>query len=97
MRDSTTNDTYIGETTDGLKRFNNHLKNTNKNNADELLVISHDSFNKSATTFIESKLIEYMAADNVVNIQNRNDGLSSSNNFYQKDKYISLLMKYGKD
>ena len=29
LRDSTTNDTYIGETTDGLKRFNNHLKNTN--------------------------------------------------------------------
>ena len=89
LKNSRTNYTYIGETTNGISRFNDHLRNLKRNHADELVVISHDSFNKSATTFIESKLIEYMAAE--VNIENRNDGLSSNNNFYQKDKYISLF------
>jgi len=91
LKDSDTNDTYIGETTNGINRFNDHLRNSSRNNADELLVISSDRFNKSATTFIESKLIEYMAADEKVNVENRNDGLCSNNNFYQKDKYISLF------
>ena len=91
LKNSDTNDTYIGETTNGINRFNDHLRNSNRNHADELLVISSDRFNKSATTFIESKLIEYMAADEKVNVENRNDGLCSNNNFYQKDMYISLF------
>lgn len=92
LRDTKKNSVYIGETTDGINRFNTHLNNPERNHANELLIISHDSFNKSATTFIESKLIEYMAADRRVVVDNGNEGLDSNNNFYQKDKYVALLV-----
>ena len=84
INDEKENKAYIGETTDGISRITNHLKNDKKNKLTELRIISSDFFNKSATLDIESNLIKYMDADGY-DLLNANLGIAN-HTYYQKDE-----------
>lgn len=77
---------YIGETTSVVRRTKDHLKDPDRDRLEAIKVIADDQFNKSATLDIESKLIEFMAADQKYVLQNSNRGLRK-HDYYQKDIY----------
>ncbi len=82
-------DIYIGETTSIRTRLNQHYKDEKKQDFKDVGnvgVISNETFNKSAILDIESKLIEYMSADNKFDITNGNSGMRN-HNFYEKPLY----------
>lgn len=79
-------DVYIGETTSVRTRIKQHLDDEKKSNLREVSVITNEIFNKSAALDIESKLIEYMSADQKYQIMNGNSGMRD-HNFYDKPLY----------
>lgn len=83
---------YVGETADALKRMATHLKHEEKGKLSAAHLISSDKFNKSATLDVESKLIQYMAADGNFKLMNGNLGLAD-HNYYQKEELYSKLFK----
>lgn len=81
---------YVGETADALNRMTTHLKHDKKGKLAAAHIISSDTFNKSATLDVESKLIRYMAADGNFELMNGNLGLAD-HNYYQKEELYSQL------
>lgn len=80
---------YIWETSNAFKRISTHLKNNEKrNNLDSMIVLYDLEYNKSATLDIESKLIQYIAAENYWLLQNKNDGLRD-HNYFDREKYLA--------
>jgi hypothetical protein len=53
-----------------------------------MLVLYDLEYNKSATLDIESKLIQYIAAEDNWILQNRNDGLRD-HNYFDREKYLA--------
>jgi len=92
INDKNIKEAYVGETTDGISRMSNHLKNDKKNKLTELRLISSDLFNKSATLDIESNLIKYMHGDGTYNLLNANLGIAN-HSYYQKDEVYWDLFK----
>ncbi|WP_323743846.1 GIY-YIG nuclease family protein [Streptococcus sp. Marseille-Q5986] len=70
---------YVGETTDIVRRTNQHLGEIredwakfSKSNTTKMFVIGYHHFNKSLTLDIENRLMLYLlSVDNVSNVQNR--------------------------
>lgn len=91
LKNDNKKEAYIGETLNGISRFRDHLSNAERRSLKELLIISCDKFNKSATLHIESLLIQYMDGDKKYSLQNGNAGISSQNNYYQKERYKLLF------
>lgn len=83
---------YIGETTSAVRRTHDHLDNRKRDRFSHLYIIEDSTFNKSATLDIESKLIEYMHADQKYILQNGNGGLKN-HNYYNKNYYKQLFEK----
>ncbi|WP_169714753.1 DNA/RNA helicase domain-containing protein [Spirochaeta cellobiosiphila] len=81
---------YVGETTSAVKRMKDHLDNSKRDIFKTIYLIEDETFNKSATLDIESKLIEYISADGHYSLQNNNRGLRN-HNYYNKDKYKILF------
>ncbi len=81
---------YVGESTDALTRIRTHLENKERRRLQKISIIGSFTFNKSATLDIESKLIQYIAADAHYRLQNRNNGLSK-HNYYQQEEYNTLF------
>ncbi len=79
---------YIGETVDAKKRFKQHLENPDRQLLNKAYIISDTEYNKSAALDIESRLIEYIAADGKYKLQNGNKGLSN-HNYYNRELYKS--------
>ncbi len=92
INDRNLKEAYVGETTDGISRMSNHLKNDKKNRLTELRLICSDLFNKSATLDIESNLIKYMHGDGTYNLLNANLGIAN-HSYYQKDEVYWGLFK----
>ena len=92
INDRNLKEAYVGETTDGISRMSNHLKNDKKNRLTELRLICSDLFNKSATLDIESNLIKYMHGDGTYNLLNANLGIAN-HSYYQKDEVYWDLFK----
>ncbi len=84
------NEAYIGETTSITNRMKQHLKLKERQNLTTINIIYHGEFNKSAVLDIESKLIEYMSADNKFNILNSNSGLRN-HNYFEKEKFERIF------
>lgn len=78
---------YVGETNNAYRRINQHLENTRRSVMNNILLLINDSFNKSATLDIESKLIQFMHADGKFELQNENAGQSIQHNYYQRGLY----------
>lgn len=77
---------YVGETGDASSRFKQHFDKPERRSLTTAHVIADDEYNKSATLDIESRLIEYFAADNTYKLQNGNGGLSN-HNYYDRERY----------
>lgn len=86
---------YVGETNSVHNRMKQHLDNGERRVLTDIKIISDKSFNKSAILDIESKLIEYMSADQVFKLQNSNHGLRD-HNYYQKEVYRDLFKEIWK-
>lgn len=77
---------YVGESTNAYSRMRNHLDNPERLKLQRMHLIQSMAFNKSATLDIESRLIKYIAADGLFELQNGNAGLTV-HNYYQQEKY----------
>lgn len=81
---------YIGQTNSVTKRMSQHKTSEDKKALNKLNIIYHPTFNSSAVTDFESKIIQFMYADGVFKILNRNEGLKNAN-YYSKDTYENLF------
>ena len=90
---------YVGETTDIVRRTNQHLGEIredwikfSKSNTTKMFVIGHHHFNKSLTLDIENRLMLYLlSVDNVSNVQNRRG--NPQNKYYTSDELDEIFTK----
>lgn len=90
IRSKTKKAAYVGESTNGLNRIQNHLNNDQRSVLNAISIIGSDAFNKSATLDLESRLIQYVSSEGSYKLQNGNNGLSY-HNYYQRDLYEDLF------
>ena len=83
LSDDSTNEAYVGETTDTIARMTSHLASNKKNKLTAVHIIASNIFHKSATLDIESNLIKYISGDGKYKLLNGNVGLAN-HNYYQK-------------
>jgi len=83
---------YIGETTSATRRIKTHLEDQRRRSLKTVSIITDDEFNKSITLDLESKLIEYIAADGKYLLQNSNKGIRN-HNYFERDKYNSRFQE----
>jgi DUF2075 family protein/DNA replication protein DnaC len=79
---------YVGETTNIHHRSNEHYKKENRKKLSTIHIVSDDEYNKSAALDTESNLIQYMVADELFTLQNRNGGLAN-HSYFDKQKYTA--------
>lgn len=91
LKNESTFEGYVGETTDVLTRLKTHGKTTRKQSLTSVNIILSELFNKSATLDIESNLIRYIAADGTYSLQNGNLGIANHNYYKQKEVYWELF------
>lgn len=83
---------YIGETVYFKNRMKAHLKA--RKNIDQINLIKHDEFNRSATFHLETKLINYFLGDEKYTLQNKSKTASDfTHNYYNKPYYDQQLFK----
>lgn len=90
---------YVGETTDIVRRTNQHLGEIredwakfSKSNTTKMFVIGHHHFNKSLTLDIENRLMLYLlSVDKVSNVQNRRG--NPQNKYYTSDEIDEIFTK----
>lgn len=77
---------YIGETVYFKNRIRAHLKL--RKNVDQINLIRHDRFNRSATFHLETKLINYFLGDEKYTLQNKSKTVNDfTHNYYDKSYY----------
>ncbi|MET3576176.1 DUF2075 domain-containing protein [Bhargavaea ullalensis] len=77
---------YIGETVYFKHRMKAHLKS--RRNLDQIHLIKHERFNRSATFHLETKLINYFLGDEKYELQNKSKTASDfTHNYYNKPFY----------
>ena len=81
-----TNEAYVGETTNFYNRSRQHFENIERRTLKRAHIITDETYNKSATLDIEAFLIEHLAAEGSLLLQNKNDGLRN-HNYYQRAEY----------
>lgn len=81
-------DVYVGQAINAYRRLKQHNENTEKQilKLKTAHILSDDEFNVSAALDIESWLIQYMSADQVFTLHNKNGGLKN-HNYYDRPKY----------
>jgi len=79
---------YVGQTVNAKNRLKQHLENPQRKELSKAYIISDTEYNISAAMDIESRLIQYISADNNFTLQNGNKGLSN-HSYYNKDLYKS--------
>lgn len=78
---------YVGETLNAVKRMRQHRDPRSRNRAmKQLRIVLHDRFNKSACLDLESQLIRYFGGDGLLQVRNRNDGVTDAD-YYDRDAY----------
>jgi len=70
---------YIGETVHFQKRMKQHLKlkQADRKNVDQINLVKHETFNRSATFHLETKLINYFLGDEKYTLQNKSKTAAS--------------------
>lgn len=88
---------YIWETSNVFKRTQDHLKNEERtSHLDQMYIIYDIEYNKSATLDIESQLIQHIAAEESLILQNRNEGLRD-HHYYDREKYLAKFEEIWKE
>ncbi|TCI43109.1 MULTISPECIES: DUF2075 domain-containing protein [unclassified Exiguobacterium] len=85
---------YIGETVHFQKRMKQHLKlkQAERKNVDQINLVKHETFNRSATFHLETKLINYFLGDEKYTLQNKSKTASDfTHNYYNKSFYDNEL------
>jgi len=83
---------YIGESVAVRNRMKNHMNNPERKSLNQMTLIVHEKFNRSATYNIETKLINYFLADERYKLQNKSQTADSvSHNYYNKSFYNEEL------
>ena len=94
---------YVGETTDIIRRTNQHLSDDIKKNredwrqfkqskASKMFVIGHNHFNKSLTLDIENRLMLYLSSvEQVERVQNRRG--NPQNQYYTSEELDEIFSK----
>ncbi|WP_431027789.1 DUF2075 domain-containing protein [Lysinibacillus sp. LZ02] len=83
---------YIGETVYFKNRMKAHLKA--RKNIDQINLIKHEEFNRSATFHLETKLINYFLGDEKYTLQNKSKTASDfTHNYFNKPYYDQQLFK----
>lgn len=83
---------YIGETVYFKNRMKAHLKQ--RQNIDEIRLIHHEQFHRSATFHLETKLINYFLGDEKYTLQNKSKTASDfTHNYYNKAFYDEELFE----
>lgn len=77
---------YIGESNHVKTRMTQHATNEEKKIFDKVHFIYSRMFNQSVTFDYESKLIQYIVADELFQVTNRNSGIADKQ-YYQKREY----------
>ncbi|MBC9930299.1 DNA/RNA helicase domain-containing protein [Chitinophaga qingshengii] len=83
---------YVGETVDIITRLTTHLSHPDKCKLHEVLLISGNKFNKSATLDIEANCIKYLSGDGGYKLLNANLGLRD-HDYYQKEELYSNIFR----
>lgn len=91
LNNEKSNEAYVGETTDVIKRLNTHSKNSQKQKNTKVHLVLSEIFNKSAALDLESFLIRYISADGYYQLQNGNLGISDHHYYQQKDLYWDVF------
>lgn len=81
-------DVYVGQAINAYRRLRQHNDNTEKQTLKlkTAHILTDDEFNVSAALDIESWLIQYMSADQVFTLHNKNGGLKN-HNYFDRPKY----------
>ena len=83
---------YIGETVIFKNRMKAHIKNKDRKNLDQINLIKHEEFNRSATFHLETKLINYFIGDEKYTLQNKSKTVNDfTHNYYNKPFYDQEL------
>lgn len=77
---------YIGESNHVLTRMSEHRKSEDKKKFENVYFIYSSKFNQSVTFDYESKLIQYISADELFEVTNKNAGIADKS-YYKKDEY----------
>lgn len=77
---------YIGESTHAKTRMTQHATVKEKQIFDKVHFIYSSLFNQSVTFDYESKLIQYIVADELFQVTNKNSGIADKQ-YYQKKEY----------
>lgn len=77
---------YIGQSNHVLRRMAEHGSSIEKNIFEKVHFIYSSKFNQSVTFDYEAKLIQYIAADEMFEVLNRNSGMADKK-YYEKDVY----------
>ena len=77
---------YIGESTHAKTRMTQHATVEEKRIFDRVHFIYSKLFNQSVTFDYESKLIQYIVADELFQVTNKNSGIADKQ-YYQKKEY----------
>lgn len=91
---SNNNQIYIGETNNIVNRLDAHKNKINKNDLKFVKIFMSNEFNKSAIYDIETKLIDYIYAENNFEVLNKalnQQNLSYYNKSLYNDKYFNLI------
>lgn len=90
---------YVGESTSAYNRLQTHLGHPEKQQLDQLYLITSPHFHKSATLDIEASLIRYFNGDSSFDkyqLLNGNLGLTFQN-YYEKREYQALFNEIWKE
>lgn len=77
---------YIGESNHVKNRMSQHHSSIEKRIFDKVHFIYSSKFNQSVTFDYESKLIQYIAADELYEVRNKNAGMADKQ-YYEKQEY----------
>ncbi len=91
---------YIGESSHVKTRMIQHSTNEEKRIFDRVHFIYCKLFNQSVTFDYESKLIQYIVADELFQVTNKNDGIADKQYYQKKDydaKFETLWRKLQKE
>lgn len=83
---------YIGETVYFKNRMKAHLKS--RKNINQIHVVNHEKFNRSATFHLETKLINYFLGDGKYKLQNKSKTSNDfTHNYFDKFYYDQEVFK----
>ncbi len=77
---------YVGESNHVIRRMQQHASTEEKRIFDKVHFIYSPQFNQSVTFDYESKLIQYIAADEIYSLRNKNSGIANKD-YYRKEEF----------